>query len=338
MLQRRDVEDRESAKHAVHIPHTMLAAAIDRFGGPEVLTIHALPLPPVGPREVLIALDTAGVGPWDLKIREGAFLPRKPHFPLVLGVDGAGVVMKVGVRVRRLKIGDWVYSYSWANPKGGFYAEYVVVPADKVGRTPKRLDLEHAGAIATTGLTALQGIDDHLRVQRGEFVIIHGGSGGVGTLAIQFAKLRRAKVLATVSGIDGLELVREMGADLAVDSRHEDVADAARSFAPNGIDAVLALAGGDELEDALGAVRRGGRLAYPNGVEPVPAKRRGIKFIPYDGLSGIGEFERLNKAVTAARLKVPISERFPLAGAAKAHEHLAAGHVLGKTVLRIRHP
>jgi NADPH:quinone reductase-like Zn-dependent oxidoreductase len=244
--------------------------------------------------------------------------------------------MAVGSRVRRLKVADRVYSYNWANPKGGFYSEYVVVPADKVGRVPKRLDLEHAGAIATTGLTALQGIDGHLRVQRGEFVIVHGGSGGVGTLAIQFAKLRRAKVLATASGVDGLELVREMGADLAVDSRHEDVAAAARRFAPHGIDAVLALAGGDALDNALAAVRSGGRVAYPNGVEPAPKKRRGVKFIPYDGVPGVREFERLNRAVTSAKLKVPISERFPLADAAKAHEHLAAGHVLGKTVLRIR--
>jgi NADPH:quinone reductase-like Zn-dependent oxidoreductase len=205
MLQR--TETREGAKHAVHVPHTMLAAAIDRFGGPEVLNLHALPVPPVGPREVLIALDTAGVGPWDLEIREGLIPPRKPRFPMVLGVDGAGVVMAVGSRVRRFKIGDWVYSYNWANPKGGCYAEYVVAPADKVGLVPKRLDLEHAGAIATTGLTALQGIDDHLRVQRGESVVIHGGSGGVGMLAIQFAKLRRAKGLATATTIEGLELV-----------------------------------------------------------------------------------------------------------------------------------
>ena len=130
MLQRRDVETREGAKLPKYIPHTMLAAAIDRFGGPEVLTIHALPVPSVGPREVLIALDTVGVGPWDLEIREGLIPPRNLHFPLVLGVDGAGVVMAVGSRVRRFKIADWVYSYKWTNPKGGFYAEHVVVPAD----------------------------------------------------------------------------------------------------------------------------------------------------------------------------------------------------------------
>jgi NADPH:quinone reductase-like Zn-dependent oxidoreductase len=279
------------------------------------------------------------VGPWDLEIREGLIpLGKHPRFPLVLGFDGAGVVVTVGPRVRRFKAGDWAYSYNWANPKGGFYAEYVVVPADKAGHVPEPLDLEHAGAMATTGLTALQGIDDHLRVQRGEFVMIHGGSGGVGTLAIQFAKLRRAKVFATASGPDGLKLVREMGADAAIDGRRDDILTAARRFAPDGFDALLALAGGEALEDALAALRPGGRMAYPNGVEPIPKKPRGVRFIAYDGISGVREFERLNAAVTAAKLKVPISARFPLASAARAHEHLAKGHVLGKTVLRIRHP
>jgi NADPH:quinone reductase-like Zn-dependent oxidoreductase len=145
-------------------------------------------------------------------------------------------------------------------------------------------------------------------------------------------------VLATASGIDGLELVRDMGADLAVDARHEDVAEAARRFAPDGLDAILALAGGDELERALETLRPGGRLAYPNGIEPEPKKRRGMKFIPYDGVAGIREFQRLNVAVDAAKLKVPIAETFPLVKAAKAHERLAEGHVLGKIVLRIRQP
>jgi NADPH:quinone reductase-like Zn-dependent oxidoreductase len=249
-------------------------------------------------------------------------------------VDGAGVIAAVGSRVRRLKVGDKVYSYSWANPKGGFYAEYVAVAAEKVARVPKRLDLEHAGAIATTGLTALQGIDDALNVKKGETILIHGGSGGVGTLAIQFAKLRGARVVATGSGLDGVELVREMGADRAVEGKHEDVAEAALQLAPDGVDAILALVGGDGLERAIEALRRGGRLAYPNGIEPEPTKRRGIAFISYDAVSGVRAFERLNRAVEAAKLKVPIAEAFPLARANKAHERLAEGHVLGKMVLR----
>ena len=171
----------------MHVPRTLFAAAIDRYGGPEVITAHALPVPEVDAGEVLIAVDTAGVGQWDADVREGYFASRKPHFPLVLGYDGAGIIAKVGSRVRRLKVGDEVYSYNWENPKGGFYAEYVALPADKVAPIPKRLDLRHAGAIPITGLTALQGIDDALGLKRGETIIIHGASGGVGTLAVQFA-------------------------------------------------------------------------------------------------------------------------------------------------------
>jgi NADPH2:quinone reductase len=142
------------------IPKTMRAAAIDRFGGPEVLSIHTLPVPVPDAREVLIAVDTAGVGGWDADMREGWSPSGHTHFPLVLGTDGSGIVVAAGSRIRRLKVGDRVYAYSFDNPKGGFYAEYVAVLAERVAHIPERLDLKHAGAIPTTGLTALQGIDD----------------------------------------------------------------------------------------------------------------------------------------------------------------------------------
>ncbi|WP_437284741.1 alcohol dehydrogenase catalytic domain-containing protein [Sorangium sp. So ce406] len=105
----------------------MLAAAIDRFGGPEVLTIHELPVPTIGASEVLIALHSAGVGPWDTAIRQGWLSEGRADFPLVLGTDGAGTVAAVGPNVAGLAVGDRVFSYSWSNPKGGFYAEYVAV-------------------------------------------------------------------------------------------------------------------------------------------------------------------------------------------------------------------
>lgn len=174
------------------IPKTMRAAAIDRFGGPEVLTIHELPVPTIAADEVLIALHTAGVGPWDADIRKGWLPEGRADFPLVLGTDGAGTVAAVGPKVSGLAVGDSVFSYSWANPKGGFYAEYVAVIDERVGHAPRGFDLSLAGAIPTTGLTALQGIDEHLRVKEGQSVVIHGASGGVGTLAVQLAKLRRA--------------------------------------------------------------------------------------------------------------------------------------------------
>ena len=329
--------DRRSTRstEASKIPETMRAAAIDRFGGPDVLSLHTLPVPKVGVGEVLIAVDTAGVGVWDAEIREGSWTPsNRTRFPLVLGTDGSGVVAALGSGVRRFKLDDRVYAYAFDNPKGGFYAEYVAVSAKMVAHIPKPLDLLHAGAIPTTGLTALQGIDDALHLKKGETIIINGATGGVGSLAVQFAKLRAARVLATASGEDGLEFARGLGADIAVDRRREDIAAAAREFAPDGVDAVLALAGGDSLERCLDAVRPGGRVAYPNGIDPEPKKRRGIHIIPYDAVPGVREFDRLGRAVEAANLKVPIAGVYALADAAKAHERLAAGHVLGKIVLR----
>jgi NADPH2:quinone reductase len=312
----------------------MHAAAIDRFGGPEVLSLHILPVPKLDPGEVLIAVDTAGVGVWDAEMRDGTLASSRTRFPLVLGTDGSGVVAAMGSGVRRFKPGDRVYSYAFENPKGGFYAEYVAVSSKMVAHIPKSLDLEHAGAIPTTGLTALQGIDDALHLKKGESIIIHGATGGVGSLAIQFAKLRAARVLATASGEDGLEFVRGLGADSAVDGRHGDIVAAAREFAPSGIDAVLGLVGGDSLERCLDTLRPDGRVAYPNGIDPEPKKRRGIHIVSYDAVPGVREFDRLGRAVEAAKLTVPIAAVYPLADAAKAHERLAAGHVLGKIVLR----
>ena len=187
-----------------------------------------------------------------------------------------------------------------------------------------------------TALTALQGIDNALRIKQGDTLIIHGASGGVGTLAVQFAKWRGARVFATASGTDGAELVRDLGADEAIDGRQGDITAAIRRFAPDGVDAVFALAGGEPLERCLDALRSDGRLAYPNGVEPEPLKRPGLRVVSYDAVADVGELELLNEAIEATRLRVVIAAEYPLGQAAKAHERLEAGHVLGKIVLRIR--
>jgi NADPH:quinone reductase len=336
MLERRRLDMAEQRPRHLSVPPTMRAAAIDRFGGPEVLTIHHLPVPVPDPREVLIAVHTAGVGSWDAEMRAGWWPGGQPRFPVVLGTDGSGTIAEMGANVRRFDIDDRVYAYSFDNPKGGFYAEYVAVATEKVASIPDGLDLKRAGAVGTTGLTALQGIDDALHVRKGEAVIIHGASGGVGTLAVQFAKLRGARVFATASGDEGVRLARRLGAVASLDGKRDDVVVAAHRFAPNGVDGILATAGGKPLDGLLDVVRSGGRLAYPNGVEPEPKRRPGIKIIPYDATPGVREFQRLNRAIEAVKLKVPIAAQFPLEEAAKAHERLAAGHVVGKIVLRVR--
>ena len=312
----------------------MKAAAIDRFGPPSVLTIHELPMPEPGPREVLIGVHAAGVGVWDADIRGGWWPEGKPKFPLVLGTDGAGVVEAKGSLVRRFKEGDKVWAYEFINPKGGFYAEYVAVKAEHVGHVPPTLDLLHAGASAVTGLTALQGIDHHLEVRRREIVLVFGASGAVGTLAVQFAKRRGAFVFGTARGADAATLVRALGANAVIDPTREDDIEKLRELAPEGLDAVLALAGGDPLERCLDHVHPGGRVAYPNGVEPEPRRRPLVKFTSYDAEASPRRFAQLERAVEEAHLQVPIAAVYPLAQAAKAHERIQQGHVLGRIVLQ----
>ena len=318
------------------IPKTMQAAAIDRFGGPEVLTLHTLPVPEIGTREMLIAVHTAGVGSWDADMRGGWWPEGRPKFPLVLGSDGSGTVAKVGSQVRGFKQGDEVYAYSFANPKGGFYAEYVAVAATNVGHMPSRLKLKEAGAIGTIGLTALQGVE-LLGIRKRDPYVVVGASGGVGHLAVQFAKWKGARILALAAGKYGVRLVNDLvKLDVAIDGKRDDVAEEVEKFAPEGLAGVIAFAGGEALDACVDRVRPGGRVVYPNGVEPAPKRRRGIEIDSYDAEASPEQFKRLNDAIEECHLKVVISASFPLKDAAKAHERVAAGHVIGKIVLDVR--
>lgn len=316
------------------LPSTMHAAAIDRFGGPSAITLHTLPVPKPGPREILIAVHAAGVGSWDESIRDGSWkLGGRTKFPLVLGTDGAGIVVATGARVRRFRVGDRVWAYE---PNAGFYAEYVALDESKAGRIPRRLDLLAAGAGAVTGLTALQGIDGALGVRRGETILIFGGTGAVGSLAVQFAKRRGARVIATASGRVGEAVAKRLGASAVLDARSKDAAARLRELTrDNGIDAVLALAGGDQLEQCLDFVRDEGRIAYPNGIEPEPKPRRDFRIQSYDAVAGRREFAQLERAVRQARFRVPIAAQYSLVRAAAAHRRLHS-RVLGRIALRVR--
>jgi NADPH:quinone reductase-like Zn-dependent oxidoreductase len=316
------------------LPETMRAAAIDAFGGPDAVSLHSLPVPAPAADEVLIATHTAGLESWDAEIRDGwSPTGRRLHFPVVLGTEGSGTIVAVGKRIRRFAVGDRVYAASY--PKMGFHAEYFAVPAERVAPLPQGLSLEH-GAVSLAALTALQGIDDALKLRQGETIAIHGASGGVGLFAVQFAKMRGARVFASASGADGAAFVRTLGADKAVDGKSSDVEKAARAFAPDGFDAALFYVDGPAQKILLELVRKGGRVAYPNGVEPAPKKRPGLRVKAYDGIIGVRELQRLSRAVEGGRFKVLIASVFRLEDAAKAHERLAAGHVLGKIVLRVK--
>ena len=316
-------------------PRPMQAAAVDRFGPPSSLTPHRLPVPKPGPHEVLIELNTVGVGSWDASIRDGAWRkPGRAHFPLVPGTDGAGTVVAKGARVRRFKLGDRVYAYEFGNKQGGFYAEFAVVDADHVGHVPQTLSLAEAGAVATTGLTALQGITS-LRLRRGETMLIFGASGAVGTMAIQFSARRNVRVIATASGAAAQRLVRALGADVVVDARSDTLAEQLRRAAPSGIGAVLALGGGEELERCLDFVRTGGRVVHPNGIEPAPKPRPTLRIKTFDAVATPEAFARLHRALSSREIHVPVAATYPLAKADDAHRRLRKGHILGRLALRV---
>ena len=243
---------------------TMRAIALDRFGGPETLKVQTVPIPEPDADEILIHVESAGVGAWDPFEREGGFvevLGLTPKFPYVLGTDGAGTVAAVGKQVTELKEGDRVYAASLGNPKGGFYAQYAVVKAENASRIPGALNMDQAAVLPSDGLTALRGLEDVLRLQPDESVMIFGASGGIGHLAVQLAKRLGARVFAVASGEDGVNFVKSLGADAAVDGRSEKVLDVAREFAPDGIDAALVTAGGEATNRALSAIRPDGRVA-----------------------------------------------------------------------------
>lgn len=317
-------------------PDTMLAAVIDGFGGIETIALRALPVPEVGPGDILIRVEAAGVASWDADEREGKYAGAfgfEPKFPYVLGWDGAGTVAAVGGRVSRFKEGDRVYAASMPLPKGGFYAQYAVVAADNASHVPDKLTIEQAAVMPWDALTALSGLDA-LDLKPDETLMIFGASGGIGHMAVQFAKRSGARVLAVASGDDGVALAKRLGADAVVDGRKHDVGSAARAFASGGLDAALVTVGGETADRALTSVRAGGRIACPHGVMPAPTVRSGVHLGLYNGDRSEAATTRLNRLIDTGPFEVHVARTFPLDQAADAHRALGT-HFVGKLALRL---
>jgi NADPH:quinone reductase-like Zn-dependent oxidoreductase len=292
----------------------------------------------VRPNEVLIRVEVAGVGSWDADEREGRYAEYlgEPTFPYVLGWDGAGTVVGFGRDVSRFKEGDRVYAAAFPKQNGGgFYAQYTAVEADYVSPIPDTLTTTQAGVMGWDALTALSGLDDVLSLKEGETLMIFGASGGIGHMAIQLAKRMGARVLAVASGTDGVALARQLGADAFMNGRTDDVVAAARAFAPRGLDAALVTAGGATAAQALGVVRYGGHIAYPNGVTPAPQAPPGVHLSNYDAIRGQAATTKLHRLIGSAPFEIHVARTFPLEQAAEAHRALDE-HYLGKLALRVQ--
>ncbi|WP_435743217.1 quinone oxidoreductase family protein [Microbacterium sp. PMB16] len=314
----------------------MSAAVIDRFGGVEELTVRRIPVPDVGGDDVLIRVEVAGIGSWDAVEREGAYdglFGVPTTFPYLLGWEAAGHVAAVGRNVDRFSVGDRVYAATTPVPRGGAYAEFTVVAAEHVAPLPDRLTFESAGPMAWDALTALSGLDV-LGLKPGDTLMVFGASGGIGHLAVQLARHQGLRVLAVASGDDGVDLARRLGAEVVVDGRREDVTAAASALAPDGLDAALVTVGGEATERALRAVKASGRIAWPNGVNPLPSTAPGARIIHYDGDRSRSGFERLNTIVETSDIAAHIHAIYSLDDIRSAHLALR-DHYVGKLALRV---
>ena len=314
-------------------PQQMKAMAVNEFGHADKLTLHTLPVPTVDAGEVLIRIEIAGVGIWDEMEREGDLVYNEVHFPRVLGGECAGTIVAIGDGVERFAVGDRVYAQSFMNDKGGSYAQYVVVSEKTVAPMPNGLDSLMAGGLPIAGITALNNLQA-LGIGSETKLMLWGASGGVGHVALQLAKRMGAHVFAIASGADGVALAQQLGADEAVDGHSDDIAQRARTFAPDGFDTALVLVGGNTVQSTLSLVRQGGIIAFPNGVMPEPKAPDGVKLKKANGFADPILLDELNRLIGIGEFQVHIAQTFGLEEAAQAQDAMKQ-HYLGKIVLRV---
>jgi len=254
---------------------------------------------------------------------------KKLASPMILGGDIAGVVEKTGDKITKFKKGDPIYAYLSLKNNGG-YAEYAVAKEKEAAAKPKSISYDEAAAVPIVALTAWQALVDSAKLGAGQSVLIHGGSGGVGTFAIQIAKARGAKVFATAS-TKNQEFLKELGADVAIDYTKQKFEDVAKD-----VDVVLDSVGGDTLARSYGVVKKGGFIAtLVADVNQAELDKRGIRGESISVKPNSQELAEIGNLIDAKKIRVVVSQTFPLADAVKAQEQAATGHTRGKIVLKV---
>jgi len=301
----------------------MKAVVAHEYGGPEVLKYEDAPRPQPKADEVLVRVIAAGVNPVDTYVRSGKF--GQGTLPLIPGRDIAGIVEKAGPGAVKFKKGDAVYG----NVRNGGYAEFAVAAEKDLAPKPDTLDFVQAAAVPVAARTAWNALIETAHLGAGQTVFIQGGSGGVGTFAIQIAKLRGAKVYSTASSANQ-DLLKEMGADVAIDYTKQKFEDVVRD-----VDVALEAAGRETLERSFAVVRKGGFLVSIVGpADAAKAQQYGIQAPPL-ALSPSALTE-VTKLFDAKKLKVVVTQTLPLSEARKAHEQVGTHHTRGKIVLKVR--
>ncbi|GAB3359142.1 NADP-dependent oxidoreductase [Lysobacter tyrosinilyticus] len=331
----------------------MKAFIVDRYNKNDALRLGEMPEPQVRDHDVLVAIDAASLNPLDAKIRDGEFKLILPYrLPLILGNDVAGVVVGVGSKVRGFKPGDEVYARP-SKDRIGTLAEFIAMNEADVALKPKNLTMEEAASIPLVGLTAWQILIERANLKKGQKVLIHAGSGGVGTFAIQLAKHIGATV-ATTTSTENVDLVRSLGADVVIDYKNQDFAKVL-----NGYDVVLNSLGQDTLEKSLKVLKPGGKLISISGPPDVAfakenglnwllqqimrflslgirrkAKRHGVSysfvFMRADG----EQLSRITALIESGAVRPVVDRIFPFLATNEAMDYLAKGRAKGKVVIK----
>lgn len=332
----------------------MRAMVIDRYGKVP-MHLAEMPTPEIGEYEVLAEIHAASINPIDFKIRDGKVkLLVKYKMPLILGNDFSGVVAKVGAKVTRFKAGDEIYARP-RKSKIGTFGEYIAIHEDDIALKPKNLNFEEAASIPLVGLTSYQALTDILQLKKGQKILIQAGAGGVGTFAIQLAKLMGATVATTASEA-GANLVKSLGADEIINYKTEKFEEILKNY-----DAVFDTLGGEILEKSFGIIKDGGKLVSVSGL---PNARFGKEYgsgffktllfsaashkltglekkhnVQYTFLFMKPSGEQLRiiaNFIETGKIKPIIDKVFSFKDAQKAMEYAESGRAKGKIILKIR--
>jgi NADPH:quinone reductase-like Zn-dependent oxidoreductase len=307
----------------------MKAVFIERHGGPEELKYGDLPDPVPKRGEVVVDIHAASVNGADWKVRDGSSYPQT-QFPYVLGRDFSGVVSAVGEGVGDFRVGDEVFAVCDVGQEGA-YAEKIAIKASLVARKPESVSHVDAAALALTGLTALVAVEDTLKLQAGETILIQGGAGGVAAFAIQLAKHIGARVITTTSAANHA-YVRGLGADQIIDYNAEDF-----TKVVSGCDAVFETVGGDVGQRSFSVLKPGGRAAFIASGPKAPKPERGdVQSLRPNVARDRPHLERIVALVAAGAVRPPEVTLFPLSEAVAAHRISEARHLRGKLVFKVR--
>ena len=311
----------------------MKALRINQYGGRDVLKLDSnAPRPAAGKGQVLIEVHAASINPIDWKVRAGYMREMVPlTMPATLGGDAAGVVAEVGEGVSGVKSGDRLYGYPSLLAGGsGSFAEFVVAPASAVAAAPQKADAVEAASLPLVGASAVQALERHIKLRQGQKILIQGGAGGIGSVAIQIAKALGAHVATTASGVD-LAYVQSLGADQVIDYKRESFEERLKEF-----DAVFDTVGGDTTKKSFKVLKKGGTLVSMLGQpDATLAKQREV--------TAIGQFtqvttellRRLAQLVDGGRVRSRIAQVFPLDKSQEAFQLAEEGHPRGKVVFKM---